>query len=81
VESHAVDYIRSTLPNVGGITEMMKVAAICETHAVGIVPQLTGPIATAALVNCLSAFSGPVMLEQYGDRPIDYMPDRSLTHW
>ncbi len=75
VESHDVDFIRSTLPNVGGITEMMKVAAICETHAVGIIPHFTGPIATAALVNCLSTFSGPVMLEyNYGDRPIDYLP-------
>ena len=36
VENHDIDFIRSTLPNVGGITEMMKVAAICETHAVGI---------------------------------------------
>jgi len=36
----------SFLPNSGGITEMMKVAAICETHAVGIVPHFTGPIAT-----------------------------------
>ena len=43
VESHDVDFIRSTLPNVGGITEMMKVAAICETHAVGIIPHFTGP--------------------------------------
>jgi galactonate dehydratase len=75
VESHDVDYIRSTLPNVGGITEMMKVAAMCETHAVGIVPQFTGPIATAALVNCLSAFSGPVMLEQYGDRTPERLPE------
>lgn len=76
VESHDVDFIRSTLPNVGGITEMMKVAAICETHAVGIVPHFTGPIATAALVNCLSTFSGPVMMEyNYGGRPIDYLPE------
>ena len=76
VENHDVDFIRSTLPNVGGITEMMKVAAICETHAVGIVPHFTGPIATAALVNCLSTFSGPVLLEyNYGGRPIDYLPE------
>ena len=76
VESHDVDFIRSTLPNVGGITEMMKVAAICETHAVGIVPHFTGPIATAALVNCLSTFSGPVLMEyNYGGRPIDYLPE------
>src|SRR5260221_5080298 len=54
----------------------MKVAAICETHAVGIVPPFTGPIATAALVNCLSTFSGPVLLEyNYGGRPIDYLPE------
>ena len=76
VEDHAVDFIRSTLPNVGGITELMKVAAICETHAVGIIPHFTGPIATAGLVNSLSTFSGPVMLEyNYGGRPIDYLPE------
>ena len=43
--------LRATLPNVGGITEMLKIAALCETHFVGIVPHFTGPIATAALVN------------------------------
>jgi L-alanine-DL-glutamate epimerase-like enolase superfamily enzyme len=76
VENHDIDYIRATLPNVGGITEMMKIAAICETHAVGIVPHFTGPIATAALVNCLSTFSGPLMMEyNYGGRPIDYLPE------
>ncbi len=75
VENHDVDFIRSTLPNVGGITEMMKAAALCETHAVGIVPHFTGPIATAGLVNCLSTFSGPVLMEyNYGGRPIDYLP-------
>ena len=76
VENHDIDFIRSTLPNAGGITEMMKVAAICETHAVGIVPHFTGPIATAALVNCLSTFSGPVLMEyNHGGRPIDYLPE------
>src|SRR4029450_4318377 len=76
VESHDVDFIRSTLPNIGGITEMMKAAAICETHAVGIIPHFTGPIATAALLNCLSTFSGPVLMEyNYGGRPIDYLPE------
>jgi L-alanine-DL-glutamate epimerase-like enolase superfamily enzyme len=76
VENHDVDFIRSTLPNVGGITEMMKAAAICETHAVGIIPHFTGPIATAGLVNCLSTFSGPVLMEyNYAGRPIDYLPE------
>ena len=27
VENHDIDFIRATLPNVGGITEMMKIAA------------------------------------------------------
>jgi L-alanine-DL-glutamate epimerase-like enolase superfamily enzyme len=76
VENHDIDYIRATLPNVGGITEMMKIAAICETHAVGIIPHFTGPIATAALVNCLSTFSGPLMMEyNYGGRPIAHLPE------
>ena len=76
VENHDIDYIRATLPNVGGITEMMKIAGMCETHAVGIIPHFTGPIATAALVNCLSTFPGPVIMEyNYGGRPIDYLPE------
>jgi galactonate dehydratase len=76
VENHDIDYNRCTLPNVGGITEMLKIMALCGTHAVGIVPHFTGPIATAGLINCLSTFPGPVMLEyNYGDRPIDYLPE------
>ena len=76
VENHDIDYIRATLPNVGGITEMMKIAAICETHAVGIIPHFTGPIATAALVNCLSTFPGAVIMEyNYGGRPLPHLPE------
>jgi L-alanine-DL-glutamate epimerase-like enolase superfamily enzyme len=76
VENHDIDYIRATLPNVGGITEMMKIAAICETHAVGIIPHFTGPISTAALVNCLSTFPRPVIMEyNYGGRPIAHLPE------
>jgi len=63
VENHDLDYLRATLPNVGGITEMVKVMAICETHFVGIVPHFTGPISTAALVNTLGTYSGPVLME------------------
>ena len=75
VESHDIDYVRATLPNVGGITEMTKIAAICETHFVGIVPHFTGPIATAALVNCLGTFSGPVLMEyNYQGRTLPHLP-------
>jgi galactonate dehydratase len=76
VEHHDLDYIRATLPNVGGITEMMKIAALCETHAIGIVPHFTGPVSTAALANCLATYPGPVLFEyNYGERPIDYLPE------
>jgi L-alanine-DL-glutamate epimerase-like enolase superfamily enzyme len=75
VEAHDIDFVRATLPNVGGITEMLKVAAICETHFVGIVPHFTGPIATAALVNCLGTFSGPVLMEyNYQGRTLAHLP-------
>ncbi len=76
VEAHDIDYVRATLPNVGGITEMQKVAAICETHTVGIVPHFTGPIATAALVHVLGPFSGPVMLEfNLAGRKLPHLPE------
>jgi galactonate dehydratase len=75
VEDHSIDFCRATLPNVGGITEMMKIAALCETHFVGIVPHFTGPIATAALVNSLGTFSGPVLMEyNYQGRTLEYLP-------
>jgi L-alanine-DL-glutamate epimerase-like enolase superfamily enzyme len=75
VENHDLDYIRATLPNVGGITEMMKIAAICETHFVGIIPHFTGPIATAALVNSLGTFSGPVLMEyNFQGRELPHVP-------
>jgi L-alanine-DL-glutamate epimerase-like enolase superfamily enzyme len=76
VENHDLDYIRATLPNVGGITEMTKIAALCETHFVGIVPHFTGPISTAALVHALGTFSGPVLMEyNFGGRTIAYLPE------
>ncbi|HXA50353.1 MAG TPA: enolase C-terminal domain-like protein [Candidatus Acidoferrum sp.] len=76
VENHDIDYIRATLPNVGGITEMMKIAALCETHSVGIAPHFTGPISTAALVAVLATFSGPVIMEyNFGGRGISYLPE------
>src|SRR6476469_5172744 len=46
VEQRDIDFARASLPNVGGITEMLKIMAVCDTHKVGIVPHFTGPIAT-----------------------------------
>jgi L-alanine-DL-glutamate epimerase-like enolase superfamily enzyme len=63
VENHDIDFNRVTLPNTGGITEMLKVMALCETHDIGMVPHFTGPIATCALTHALGTFPGPVTFE------------------
>lgn len=69
IEQHLIDYSRVSLPNCGGITEFMKIAAICETHYVGLIPHFTGPVAEAALVHCCSVFPGPVLMEMVGEGP------------
>lgn len=69
VEHHLIDYARVTLPNTGGITEFLKIAALCETHYVGLVPHFTGPIALAALVHVLSALPTPALMEIAGASP------------
>jgi L-alanine-DL-glutamate epimerase-like enolase superfamily enzyme len=67
IEQQLIDYARVTLPNVGGITEYMKIQALCETHYVGLIPHFTGPVSEAALVHACSVFSGPVLMEMRGD--------------
>ncbi|QXD25168.1 mandelate racemase/muconate lactonizing enzyme family protein [Opitutia bacterium ISCC 51] len=81
VEENLIDHSRVTLPNVGGITEMKKIAALCETHYVGIIPHFTGPISTAALVHVLASSSGFVMAELTKDGPakIPYLNDDYLS--
>jgi galactonate dehydratase len=63
VEQGLVDYVRGAIPNVGGITEYMKIAALCETHYIGLAPHFTAPISTAAVIHAVTAFSGPVINE------------------
>jgi galactonate dehydratase len=62
------------LPNTGGITEFMKIAALCETHNVGMIPHATGPISLAALTHTLGVFSGPVLMECGGVAKPPYLP-------
>ncbi len=87
IERHLIDYTRVTLPNVGGITEFLKIAALCETHYVGMVPHFTGPIALAALVHVLCALPVPVLMEITGAGPKvrPYLPQgcafRNGTLW
>jgi L-alanine-DL-glutamate epimerase-like enolase superfamily enzyme len=76
VENRDIDFARVSLPNVGGITEMLKIMAVCDTHRVGIVPHFTGPIATAGHMQTMMAFPGQVLMEyNLGERPVPYLPD------
>jgi len=67
IERELIDYTRVTLPNVGGISEFMKIVALAETHYIGMIPHFTGPIAEAALVHCLTATSVTALMEMLGD--------------
>ncbi len=75
IENNLVDYARATIPNVGGITEFMKIAAMCETHYIGLTPHFTGPISEAAMVHCMAVFPGPGLMEMVmgGTRPWPYL--------
>lgn len=66
IENRLIDYSRVSIPNCGGITEFMKIAALCETHYVGLVPHFTGPVSEAALVHCAASLPGPVIMEMTG---------------
>jgi L-alanine-DL-glutamate epimerase-like enolase superfamily enzyme len=65
---------------VGGITELIRVMAICESHDVGIVPHFTGPIATAAQAHALATFPFTVVFEyNYQTRRIPYLQQDWIT--
>src|SRR4051812_44587483 len=76
VEQRDIDFARASLPNVGGITEMLKIMALCDLHKVGIVPHFTGPIATVGHMHTMMAFPGQVLMEyNQGERPVPYLPN------
>ena len=81
IEAHAIDYTRQTLPNTGGITEFVKIAALCETHYVGMIPHFTGPISVAALVHVLASTSIPALVEMPGDGSRKYTHILSGFHF
>jgi L-alanine-DL-glutamate epimerase-like enolase superfamily enzyme len=80
IEQRLIDYARVTLPNTGGITEFMKIADLCETHNVGMIPHGTGPISIAALTHTLGTFSGPVLMECPGVPQPPYLPRGAEFH-
>jgi L-alanine-DL-glutamate epimerase-like enolase superfamily enzyme len=70
------------LPNTGGLSEFKKIASMCETHYVGMIPHFTGPLSTAALVHVLGSSSPSRCLMELGggepERPAYFNEDYLL---
>ena len=67
IERHIIDFTRVTLPNTSGITEFLKIVALCETHTIRMIPHFTGHVSVAALVHVLCTLPVPVLMEIAGD--------------
>ena len=65
VEGGLIGFLRSSIPNVGGISAYRKIAALCEAHSVVLTPHFTSPIATSAMAHCLISHGGEVMNEAF----------------
>ncbi len=82
IENRLIDYCRITLPNAGGLSELKKIASMCETHYVGMIPHFTGPLATAALVHVLGSSSPSRCLIEFAggnfEKPAYYNEDYML---
>lgn len=74
IEDRLIDYTRFTLPNTGGLSEFKKLAAICETHYVGMIPHFTGPLSTAALVHVLGSSSPSRCMMELGGGEVERPP-------
>jgi L-alanine-DL-glutamate epimerase-like enolase superfamily enzyme len=65
IEQELIDYLRTSIPNCGGITSYRVLASLCEAHSVGLVPHFTAPIATSAVIHSALAFPGVVVNEVF----------------
>lgn len=65
LEKNITQFVRVDVCNVGGLTEVMKVAAIAETHYIDLMPHNPlGPICTAASIHLAAACSNFNWLEE-----------------
>ena len=69
IENNLIDFCRAFPPNCGGISEYLRIMALCETHGVGLIPHLAGPVSEAAVAHCLFAYPGRALMEIHGRGP------------
>jgi galactonate dehydratase len=78
VEKGLIDFLRCSIPNVGGISAFRKIAALCDAHSVVLTPHFTSPIATCAVAHCLISHGGAVLNEAYRPNLPTYLSEGAV---
>ena len=72
LEKHAVDLLQCDVVNCGGITGMKKIAALAESHYIGMAPHNpNGPIATMINLHYAAMIPNYFILETVGSEADD----------
>lgn len=81
LDKHAVDILQCDIVNCGGITGMKKIAALAESHYIGMAPHNpNGPIATMINLNYAAAIPNYVILETIGSEADEQIAEEFLQN-
>jgi galactonate dehydratase len=81
LERHAVDLLQCDIGNCGGITAMKKIAALAESHYIGMAPHNpNGPLATVMNVHYAAAIPNFFILETVGSEAEDELTEELLQN-
>ena len=81
IEREIVDVVQPDTGRIGGISQMMKIAAMAEAHYITVAPHSgsLGPVAEYAAIHVLAAIPNALILERvHDDVPVRY--DVTLPH-
>ena len=81
IEREIVDVVQPDTGRIGGISQMMKIAAVAEAHYITVAPHSgsLGPVAEYAAIHVLAAIPNALILERvHDDVPVRY--DVTLPH-
>jgi len=81
IEREIVDVVQPDTGRIGGISQMMKIAAMAEAHYIMVAPHSgsLGPVAEYAAIHVLAAIPNALILERvHDDVPVRY--DVTLPH-
>jgi galactonate dehydratase len=81
LDRHAVDLLQCDIGNCGGITAMKKIAALAESHYIGMAPHNpNGPLATVMNVHYAAAIPNFFILETVGSEAEDELTEELLQN-